>query len=152
MKLRVFALLLITALLLNGCAAAAARLDTAEDSVEKLVDSAEDAVESAIMDTKVPAPTTAAAQPPTVEKPTEPVPAKSAPTESRSALLTKEEAEAIALEHAGLTADQVTYLRTEYEIDDGIPQYEVEFHQDRWEYDYEINAETGQILSFDRDD
>lgn len=66
--------------------------------------------------------------------------------------ITPEEAEAIALEHAGFTADQVTYLRTEYEFDDGIPQYEVSFHQGRWEYDYEINAVTGTILSYDRDD
>lgn len=66
--------------------------------------------------------------------------------------LTKEQAEVIALEHAGLTADQVKRLRTEYEIDDGIPRYEVQFRYDRWEYDYEINAENGNILSFDRDD
>ena len=66
--------------------------------------------------------------------------------------LTEAEARAIALEHAGLTEEQVTWLRTQYEIDDGVPQYEVEFHQDRWEYDYEIHAETGQILSFEKDD
>lgn len=66
--------------------------------------------------------------------------------------ITQEEAESIALQHAGFTADQVTGLRTEYEIDDGIPRFEVRFRQDRWEYDYEINAETGAILSFDKDD
>jgi len=65
--------------------------------------------------------------------------------------ITREEAEKIALEHAGFTADQVTRLRTEYEVDDGIPRFEVQFHQDRWEYDYEINANTGEILSWDRD-
>lgn len=68
------------------------------------------------------------------------------------AAITKEEAESIALEQAGLTADQVTGLRTEYEIDDGVPRYEVQFRQGRWEYDYEINADTGEILSYDRDD
>lgn len=66
--------------------------------------------------------------------------------------VTREQAEKIALEHAGFTADQVTRLRTEYEVDDGIPRFEVQFHQDRWEYDYEINANTGEILSWDRDD
>lgn len=73
-------------------------------------------------------------------------------TETTAAPLTKEEAQAIALQHAGFTADQVTRLRTEYEIDDGIPRFEVTFRQGRWEYDYEINADTGTILSFDRDD
>lgn len=66
--------------------------------------------------------------------------------------ITREEAEKIALEHAGFTAEQVTGLRTEYEIDDGVPRYEVQFRQGRWEYDYEINANTGAILSYDRDD
>lgn len=69
-----------------------------------------------------------------------------------AAALTKDQAQTIALAHAGFSADQVTGLRTEYEIDDGIPRFEVKFRQDRWEYDYEINAETGAILSYDRDD
>lgn len=72
--------------------------------------------------------------------------------ETAAARLTREEAQTIALKHAGLTADQVTRLRTEYEIDDGIPRYEVTFLQRRWEYDYEIHADTGAILSYDKDD
>lgn len=102
-------------------------LDAAEDAVEDRMDAVEDAVENAIQTAAAPAP-------------------------SDTAKLTKEQAQAIALEHAGFTADQVSYLRTEYEIDDGIPQYEVSFHQGRWEYDYEIDANTGDILSYDRDD
>ena len=66
--------------------------------------------------------------------------------------LTKEAAEAIALAHAGFTAEQVTGLHTNYEIDDTIPQFDVEFHVGRVEYDYEIHAETGEILSFSMDD
>lgn len=62
------------------------------------------------------------------------------------------EAEAIALEHAGFTADDVTALRSEYDTDDGIAKYEVQFNQVNWEYDYNIDAETGSILSFDKDD
>jgi len=74
-----------------------------------------------------------------------------APT-TPTATLTAQEAEAIALEHAGFTAEQVTGLRTTYEIDDRVPEYEVEFRVDRMEYDYTIHAETGEILSFDMDD
>lgn len=133
MKFRVLITTLLAVLLLisfSGCAmAAGAQLDAVEDVVEDRLDAAEDAAEAALRPERGTAPTTGTAQ-----------------------LLTKEQAEAIALEHAGFAADQVTYLRTEYEIDDGIHQYEVQFHQGRWEYDYEINAETGAILSYDMDD
>lgn len=66
--------------------------------------------------------------------------------------ITEAEAKAIALKHAGFTEDQVTYLRADYEIDDGVPQYEVSFHQNGREYDYEINAEDGTVISFDKED
>lgn len=66
--------------------------------------------------------------------------------------LTLEEAQGIALKHAGFTADQVTALRTEYEIEHGTPQYDVEFRHGFWEYDYKIHADTGEVLSFSKDD
>lgn len=67
-------------------------------------------------------------------------------------VLTKEEAQAIALAHAGFTAEQVRFLRTEQELRDRTPHYDVEFKEGRWEYEYEIHAETGAILSFEKDD
>ena len=66
--------------------------------------------------------------------------------------LTREEAQAIALSHAGFTADQVTGLRTSRDRDDRTPTYEVEFRVGRYEYEYEIHAETGRILDHDKDD
>ena len=66
--------------------------------------------------------------------------------------LTMEEAQNIALKHAGFSADQVTALHTEYEIEHGVSQYDVEFHHGAWEYDYEIHADTGEILSYSKDD
>lgn len=73
---------------------------------------------------------------------------------SGATTLTAAEAEALAIAHAGLTADQVTRIHSEYDVDDGIPQYEIEFHHDIWEYEYEVHAETGEILhsEMDRDD
>ncbi|MBO5129324.1 MAG: PepSY domain-containing protein [Oscillospiraceae bacterium] len=68
------------------------------------------------------------------------------------AAITAEEAQNIALKHAGFTADQVKRLHVEYEIDRGIPHYDVEFDEGYWEYDYEIDAQTGEILSFEKDD
>lgn len=62
------------------------------------------------------------------------------------------QAEAAALAHAGFTADQVIGLRSEYEVDDGIPHYDVSFRDGKWEYEYEIHAQTGAVLSFHKDD
>ncbi|MBR3973879.1 MAG: PepSY domain-containing protein [Oscillospiraceae bacterium] len=73
-------------------------------------------------------------------------------TDPPAAQLTAEEAKAIALEHAGFSSDQVSRLRAEFDWDDGVPVYDVEFHEGYWEYDYEIHAETGKIRSFDKDD
>lgn len=66
-------------------------------------------------------------------------------------LLTKAEAERIALEQAGLNRGQVSRVRTEYEFDDGRHVYEVEFHQGAREYHFEIDAETGEVLSWEWD-
>ena len=66
--------------------------------------------------------------------------------------LTAEEAKSIALAHAGLRADQVTGLRAEKDRDDGLWIFEVEFRQGRLEYEYEIHAQTGKILSWEKDD
>ena len=67
-------------------------------------------------------------------------------------VLTPEEAKQIALKHAGLMEDQVVGLHAQYEIEHGTPIYDVEFHHSTWEYDYEIHADTGEILSFSKDD
>lgn len=73
------------------------------------------------------------------------------PMNQDAAALTQEEAQEIALTHAGFTADQVTGLHVRFEVDDGVPEYEVDFVQDGWEYDYTIHADTGDILEYDKD-
>lgn len=65
--------------------------------------------------------------------------------------LTKEDAEKLALDHAGFTADQVTRLYTERDLDDRTPHYDVEFRQGGYEYDYEIHAQTGEILKSEKE-
>ena len=69
----------------------------------------------------------------------------------KAARLTMEEAQAIVLEHAGFAAEDVQWLRTELEMDDRVPQYEVQFRQGGLAYEYEIHGETGEILSMDVD-
>lgn len=65
--------------------------------------------------------------------------------------ITREEAQAIALADAGFTTQEVTRLRTEPELDDRIAHYDVEFYKDGFEYDYEIDAATGAILTSEKD-
>ena len=65
--------------------------------------------------------------------------------------ITIEQAKEIALKHAGLSADQVSFVRTELDNDNNIQKYEVEFYYNSTEYDYEINAVNGEILSYDKD-
>ena len=72
-----------------------------------------------------------------------------APTDG--SLLTREEAEALALAHAKLNRGQVSRVRTKYEWEDGRHTYEVEFHQGQWEYDYVLDAQTGEVLSWERE-
>lgn len=66
-------------------------------------------------------------------------------------IISSQEAESIALTHAGLTADKVRGLHSEYDRDHGREEYEVEFYADGYEYDYEINAQTGEIISHNKE-
>ena len=76
----------------------------------------------------------------------------SAQTQSSGELIGEQAARDAALEHAGLTESQVTFLKTKLDREDGRQVYEVEFYtQDYKEYDYEIDALTGEVYSYDYD-
>ena len=72
-------------------------------------------------------------------------------TASQSAYIGMDAAKSAALSHAGLSASSVNFLRTYLGYDDGRAEYDVEFWSGNKEYDYEIDAHTGKILSFDHD-
>ena len=65
--------------------------------------------------------------------------------------LSKDKAISIALKHAGLEKSQVTRLKAEYDVDDGVPEWEVEFRVGNYEYEYEIHGKTGKIRSWDKE-
>lgn len=48
-----------------------------------------------------------------------------------------------------MTEEQITGIRVKKDHDDGRQVYDVEFYSDNKEYDYEIDASTGEILSSD---
>ena len=68
-----------------------------------------------------------------------------------TANISVERAKEIALSHAGLASNQVTFQRIELDFDDGIQKYEIEFYYNYREYSYEIDANTGNILSYEQD-
>ncbi|MDE6709731.1 MAG: PepSY domain-containing protein [Oscillospiraceae bacterium] len=67
-------------------------------------------------------------------------------------VISPEEAEAAALEHAGLDRDEVTFTKTEREIDNKRDIYEIEFICGGTEYEYKIDPLRGDIINFEIDD
>lgn len=66
--------------------------------------------------------------------------------------LTQEEALAKALEHANLKQDQLDFLKpVEQDFEHGRLIYEVRFYQGGMEYEYDIDANNGTILKFEKD-
>ncbi len=61
------------------------------------------------------------------------------------------EATAIALAHAELSEADVSHMLCKLDYDDGKAEYEVEFWDGTTEYDYEINALSGEITGYDYD-
>ena len=133
MKIRVLSslislvLLVLVIALAAGCSSlyqAEQATDQIEEQMEQKVDQVEEQMEQAV---------------------TPPAPS------GHAAALTLEQAQEIALNHAGFTPDQVTGLHGSFEVDDGVPEYEVDFFQNGWEYSYTIHADTGDILEYDKD-
>ena len=69
----------------------------------------------------------------------------------QSTSITEEQAKEIAASHAGVTVADLTFHSVSLEEDDGRRVYDVEFYSGSTEYDYEIDAATGDILSYDND-
>ena len=72
-------------------------------------------------------------------------------TNSNANYIGEEKAEQIALAHANLTKQQVSYVKNELDQDDGIWEYQIEFKYENKEYEYDINAYTGEIIDYSID-
>ena len=59
-------------------------------------------------------------------------------------------AKEIVLNHAGLSSSDVRFSKVELDVDYHIATYELEFYYNYYEYDYEIDAVTGEILKYER--
>lgn len=72
-------------------------------------------------------------------------------TSTSSTDIGAEKAKKIALQHAGVSASNAVFVKAEREYDDGRLTYDVDFYAGNKEYDYEILAADGTILSYDAD-
>lgn len=57
----------------------------------------------------------------------------------------------IALDHAQVKRSDLLDLSCELDEENGVIVYQVEFECGLWEYEYQIHAETGEILHVERD-
>lgn len=60
-------------------------------------------------------------------------------------------AAAAAYAHAGVTAADVTKCQVEFDSEDGLMVYEVEFDTWSWRCEYDINASTGEVVKWERE-
>ena len=96
--------------------------------------------------TEVPTQPAAPTQPQTAaptQAATQPQPA--APTQAAASGISADRAKQIALSHAGVSG--ASFTKVELDTDDGVRVYEIEFKVGNVEYDYDIDATRGAILS-----
>lgn len=72
-------------------------------------------------------------------------------TASDKKYIGSEKAKEIAFSHAGVTAADVKGCAADLDFDDGIMVYDVEFFTEKFEYDCEISALTGNIVSYEKE-
>ena len=66
--------------------------------------------------------------------------------------ITEEEALNSALNHVNLKKDQVDYVKkVDLDYEDGRKVYEVEFAKGGVEYEFDVDANTGAILKYEKD-
>ena len=64
------------------------------------------------------------------------------------------EAEALdaALAHAGLTKEQVEFVKKMgLDYEHGRKVYEIEFYHNGFEYEFDVDAETGRVMKYKKD-
>ena len=79
------------------------------------------------------------------------VPDKTAAATTAGNYISRDKAKSIALEHAGVSESQVYDLEVDLDSERGTMVYEVSFDASGYEYDYDINATTGEIIKSKKD-
>ena len=68
---------------------------------------------------------------------------------AESGYIGEAKAKQIALAHAGVSEGSISEFECELDREDGIMVYEIDFECGNYEYEYEINAATGEIVKYD---
>ncbi len=68
---------------------------------------------------------------------------------SKAGYIGVKKAKIIALDHAGVAASDADFRKAKLDRDDGRAEYEIEFRFDGAEYEFEIDASTGNILDYE---
>ena len=67
-------------------------------------------------------------------------------------MISEDEAIAAALAHVKSAQDQVDFMkRVELDYEHGRKIYEIEFFMNGFEYEFDIDAETGKVLKYKKD-
>lgn len=66
-------------------------------------------------------------------------------------VISEDKAKTIALEDAGFSESDVEYLNVVLDRDDGRTEYEIDFQKGELEYEYALDAVTGDILESETD-
>lgn len=77
--------------------------------------------------------------------------AKKANKANKTKKISADKAKKIALEDAKLAEKDVTFVKVELEFENNRLVYDVEFYSGNVEYDYDIDAVSGAIVSADKD-
>jgi uncharacterized membrane protein YkoI len=73
------------------------------------------------------------------------------PPAAQEVKVSKDEVKKTVLNHAGLKEAEVKGYRAELDRERGGLVYEVEFDSGKYEYDYEVSAETGKVLKSEKE-
>ncbi len=71
---------------------------------------------------------------------------------SDSAYIGSEAAEAAALSHAGVDSSKATVTKTDFDLENGRMVYEIEFWVGSVEYEYDVDAQSGEIVKSEKKD
>lgn len=68
------------------------------------------------------------------------------PAAAEDQMISKKKAKKIARKDAGLSKAEIDFTNIHLDYDDGRTEYEIDFHKGITEYEYTIDAYTGDIL------
>ncbi len=74
------------------------------------------------------------------------------PSTDSTTYITESQAKALALKHAGVNETEASNIKCEFDYDDGVAEYEIEWKINRTDYEYTINAVDGTIQEYDIED